>query len=236
MTTLAVSEVVNRAARMLYDKTKVRWSEQELVDYCNDAELQTVQHRPDLAAHNTNVQLVAGTRQTIPADGIRFLKAIRNRGSAGATNGNAIRQAYMEALDSEVPDWHSRTTNSEVQHYVIDNADPKHFYVYPGLANGATLFLEVLYARTPPAITSISDNFTLGRENLNALLDFVLYRAFSKDAEYAGNAQRAAMHAQAYAMALGIEMDIQWAVTGMRGKPAGQPPDEAQLSPRRGGG
>jgi hypothetical protein len=32
----------------------------------------------------------------------------------------------------------------------------------------------------------------------NALIDFVLYRAYMKDAEYAGNNQRAAQHYQLF--------------------------------------
>lgn len=40
----------------------------------------------------------------------------------------------------------------------------------------------------------------------NTLLDYMLYRAYLKDSEYAGNAQRAQAHYGAFATALGIEI------------------------------
>ncbi len=39
----------------------------------------------------------------------------------------------------------------------------------------------------------------------NALLDYVLYRAYSKDADYAGNAQLAVSHYQAFSNSLGVK-------------------------------
>jgi hypothetical protein len=48
----------------------------------------------------------------------------------------------------------------------------------------------------------------------NAMLDYMLYRAYSKDAEYAANAQRAMGHYQAMQAALGIktQTDLSFAV------------------------
>jgi hypothetical protein len=37
------------------------------------------------------------------------------------------------------------------------------------------------------------------------MLDYMLYRAYSKDAEYAANAQRAVAHFQAFQNALGVK-------------------------------
>ncbi|MDO8312640.1 MAG: hypothetical protein Q7T25_11940, partial [Sideroxyarcus sp.] len=39
----------------------------------------------------------------------------------------------------------------------------------------------------------------------NGILDYVLYRAYSKDADYAANAQRAVGYYQVFAAALGIK-------------------------------
>jgi hypothetical protein len=48
----------------------------------------------------------------------------------------------------------------------------------------------------------------------------MLYRAYSKDSEYAGNAQRAQNHYSAFANALGIEVQ---ATVGIAPNPAGNP-------------
>jgi hypothetical protein len=42
----------------------------------------------------------------------------------------------------------------------------------------------------------------------NALLDYVLYRASTKDAEQAANAQRAVAHYQAFQNALGVSAQV----------------------------
>lgn len=47
----------------------------------------------------------------------------------------------------------------------------------------------------------------------NALLDYMLYRAYSKDSEYAGNAQRAMNHQAAFASTLGVEIKATVAVS-----------------------
>ena len=54
----------------------------------------------------------------------------------------------------------------------------------------------------------------------NALQDYILYRAYTKDSEYAGNAQRAVAHYTAFANSLGIEIKATLAVAPM---PAGNP-------------
>jgi hypothetical protein len=52
----------------------------------------------------------------------------------------------------------------------------------------------------------VSGNISLPDIYGNALGDYVLYRAYTKDSEYAGNAQRAVAHYTAFANALGIEI------------------------------
>jgi hypothetical protein len=47
----------------------------------------------------------------------------------------------------------------------------------------------------------------------NCLLDYILYRAYQKDSEYAGNAQRSMMHYQGFSNALGIKTQADSATT-----------------------
>lgn len=61
----------------------------------------------------------------------------------------------------------------------------------------------------------------------NAILDYVLYRAYSKDAEYAANASRAALHYQAFTAALGAKTQVDAGndphLAALRSQPAGAP-------------
>ena len=48
----------------------------------------------------------------------------------------------------------------------------------------------------PSATAAVPDNYS------NALIDYCLFRAFMKDAEFAGNAQRAATHYQLFTVSV----------------------------------
>jgi hypothetical protein len=82
-----------------------------------------------------------------------------------------------------------------VKHYIYDEANPRNFYVYPGVAGNA--YLEIIYSSNP---TTVAQNGTLAVPDIfaNAVMNYVLYMAYMKDAEYAGNAQRASSHFQLF--------------------------------------
>ena len=63
--TLTGANIITRVQDTLQDTTSVRWSEAELLRYINDAQREIVNLRPESSADHANVQLVAGTEQTI---------------------------------------------------------------------------------------------------------------------------------------------------------------------------
>ena len=68
--------------------------------------------------------------------------------------------------------------------------------------------------------TAVTGNISLPDIYGNVLQDYILYRAYTKDSEYAGNAQRAQAHYAAFANALGIEIKATVAVAP---NPVGNP-------------
>jgi hypothetical protein len=208
---MLASDIITRCERILLDNTNVRWPESELIDYINDAMRQIVLFRPDANSKNENVSLVTGTKQSIPATGIRLLRVVRNMGSSGTTPGKAIREISRLALDAEVDDWHSAANHStSVSHYVFDDIDPRTFYVYPGLASGQTLNVEIIYSDNPTTVTTAGQTLDLKDHYINPVVDWVLYRAYSKDADFAGNMNRAQAHLQSFANELQITMRSEW--------------------------
>lgn len=212
---MLASAILNRASRTLFDLTNVRWPETELLDYIADAQNAIILHRPDANAVNATMPLVAGSRQTLPTGGIRFLRATRNMGN-GSTPGRAIRECSRVALDNENPNWHYDSASAVIQHYIFDNVDPRHFYVYPPALSSA-VNIEVIYSALPDPVTGPSSVLTLPDQYINAIYDWVLYRAYSKDASYAGNLQRAQHHLQAFAAYLGVTMQIEFAAASSQG-------------------
>ncbi len=206
MAAIIVSDVIERAQVILQDTTGTRWSEKELLEWLNDAQLAVVNRRPDTYVQNETFNCIAGTRQTIPPTGLKLIRVLRN-----GTVGSPVRYIDMRILDDQVPDWHVEVGTSDVKHFTADNLDPKTFYLYPAPAVGHAI--QIVYSSAPATITAVSDTITLDDSYLNPILDFMLYRAYSKDADYAQNASRASMHLDAFRIAIGDKTQADVAMT-----------------------
>ena len=84
---------------------------------------------------------------------------------------------------------------------MFDEDDPRNFYVYPGVAGNA--FVEIVFSASPTELANTSAVISVDDIFANAIIDFVLYRAYMKDAEYAGNNNRAAQHYQLFTGSIG---------------------------------
>lgn len=219
MATTKVVDILGRASIILQDSTNVRFPNDELLKFFNDAQKEVVLHRPDANMQNVNnFTCVAGSKQTIPTTGLRLVDVVRNIG------GRAITQVDRKILDETLPNWHETTADAtrKIEHFIFDPADPKHFYVYP---KATTAFnLEIVFSAAPSDISISnfsSDTSTISVDDVyaNSLLDYILYRAYQKDSEFAGNAQRSMMHYQGFTNALGIKTQVDAAVTPMPSSP-----------------
>jgi hypothetical protein len=200
---VTVQSVIDRVQATLQDTTGVRWPVvSELVLWVNDAQREIALLKPDASAKNETVTLATGTKQTIPANGNRLLRAVRNM--SAATNGTgkrSVRLVSREILDAQTPNWHDPTVTGDaahtsiVKHYIYDEQNPRNFYVYPGVSGNS--YLEIIYSANPAAVTQ-SDNLDVPDIYANSVMNYVLYMAYMKDAEYAGNSQRAANHYQLF--------------------------------------
>tara|TARA_R110002153_G_scaffold92322_9_gene224317 strand:+ start:332 stop:1006 length:675 start_codon:yes stop_codon:yes gene_type:complete len=212
MATTKVRDILDRAAIILQDNTNVRFPNDELLKFFNDAQKEVVLHRPDAKMVNTSFDCVSGSKQTLPSAALRLIEVVRNVG------GRAVTQVQKRILDETLPNWHEAVAGAnKIEHFIYDPADPKNFYVYPKGAVG-THSLEIVYSSSPSEISisnfetdvqviSIDDVYS------NCLLDYVLYRSYQKDSEFAGNASRAMMHYQSFANALGVKTQADVATT-----------------------
>jgi hypothetical protein len=208
---ISAQSIIRRCVETLQDTTSIRWPISELVRYLNDGQREVVLYRPDSMVTNATVTCVAGTKQALPANGAKLIEVIRNARSAG--NKKAVRMVNREILDAQTPGWHNLTGVDDVLHFMYDPRDPRVFYVYPPATTSAQL--DIVYASYPADIvepadgalyTAVSGNISLPDIYGNALQEFVLHKAYTKDSEYAGNAARAQAHYAAFANALGIEI------------------------------
>lgn len=200
MGTLTALSVIKKAQILLQDTTSVRWTQLELLGWLNDAQREVVMNKPNAFVVNGKVPLVAGTKQSLPSDGVQLISVVRNLGSTGTVQGDAIRITQREALDAQIPGWHSQAAATTILHYMFSPFDMKTFYVYP--PSVVPNNLEIIYGASPTALAdaALTNSAVISVDDIyqTVLIDYILYRAYSKDAEYAADAQRSQFHQQAY--------------------------------------
>jgi hypothetical protein len=222
---ISAQSIIRRCVETLQDTTSIRWPVPELVRYLNDGQREVVMYRPDSMVTNQTITCVAGSKQGLPANGAKLIEVVRNARSAGTKR--AVRMVNREILDAQTPGWHNLTGVDDVLHFMYDPRDPRVFYVYPPATTNAQL--DIVYASYPTDIvepadgalyTAVSGNISLPDIYGNVLQDYILYRSYTKDSDYAGNAARAQAHYAAFANALGIEIRATVAVAP---NPTGNP-------------
>jgi len=202
MATITAESILDRAATIIQDETNARWPLDELLRWLNDGQREIVLLKPDAYTQNTSKKMTSGTKQSLPSDGLVLIDVPRNLGSDGETPGKVVRVIDRRILDDQLPEWHKTgSATSEIDHYAFDARDPKHFYVWP--PSDGTGYIELIYSSSPGDVLTRSDIITLDDIYSNALLDYILYRAYLKDADYTANNNRAMAARGSFMQSLG---------------------------------
>lgn len=233
MAVTTVGTVIRNAKLVLQEVTAAgtRWTNEELIGWLNEAYQAIVQIKPDASAINTSVELVEGTRQEIPSDGMRLIDVVRN--TAVASQKMGIMVTTRRSLDTTRRSWHGDDPSVDVEQYMFDDQDPTRFYVYPPAATGAEV--ELIYSSTPSphdvalGLTGLeAETIRLNDSYAPVITDYILYRAYSKDAEHAANLNRAQMHMQAYMGSLGQKVEVARAISPNAPDNSANPPRTRQ--------
>lgn len=205
-----VGDVLRRARTILQERTKdgTRWTNKELLDWLNEAYGIVLGIRPGANAVTSEIVCVAGARQVIPVGCERLLSVIAN--TAAKANGLAVTLIRRAELNAMRPRWMGEQQTVAIEHFMYDEDDPKAFFVYPPAAVGAKL--QVLCSAVPAphaeaqAKADSTEAIRLPDTYAPILVDLVLARAFTKDAEGGINQARANAHQQAAQAALGLNI------------------------------
>jgi hypothetical protein len=195
---IAVTDILRRFRTIMLDPDGIRWDTQEAIDWLNDGASEIVLRRPAARAVLEKVQLELGTFQRASFGSAQVLDVVRNIDANGRP-GRAIRIADRQQMDDIDPTWHTKRAGP-TRHYMIDERAPTVFYVYPPALAGAAV--EMLVSKPPPPVKLESETIDLRPEFINAILNWMMYRAHSKDSEYSQGAV-ASLHYQAFTDAIG---------------------------------
>ncbi|KJR21515.1 hypothetical protein BOO91_14715 [Vibrio navarrensis] len=187
---ITVKNLIDRISRDLIDLRNVRWSRPELIDFMNDAIAAIVIRRPDLSRATAAVATSSNT-VALPADAYQIL-AVNHIDNVAATfvSINKLNQLY--------PEW--RTTVGAPVCWTRNELDETTLFLYP--APQEQVNVEVVYSRTLK-VTDESAAFPLSEVYEGVVADFVMYRAYNKDSLNPAEGQKAQLHLQAFATALG---------------------------------
>lgn len=206
---MTVNDVVTRATFLLNDvgnaaagvAANTRWTQPEMIDWVSDAQRQIVLMKPDASSTVKFMAPVAGTRQSLPSDGWLLLSINRN------ASGRAIRQVDRKILDAQNPNWHADPAQAVAWNYTYDANDQYAFYVYP--PNDGTGSIELNYSVMPAQMVALTDTLLLDTIYLTPMVDYVCFRALSKDAEFAGGASLASNFFNAFINAIGQRTTVE---------------------------
>lgn len=187
---ITVKNLIDRISRDLIDLRNVRWSRPELIDFMNDAIAAIVIRRPDLS-RATAVVATSSNTVALPTDAYQIL-AVNHIDNVAATfvSINKLNQLY--------PEW--RTTVGAPVCWTRNELDETTLFLYPSPLEQVNV--EVVYSRTLK-VTDESAAFPLSEVYEGVVADFVMYRAYNKDSLNPAEGQKAQLHLQAFATALG---------------------------------
>lgn len=198
---LTVQDLI-RTTRMtqLDDPDGTTWPDTAMLHGLNEALRMLCLLRPDATSTIASLVTIAGTRQNIPTDGERLLKAVRNI-NADDVIGRAVRLVNQNDLDAMSPDWHQQV-GTRVFEYCFDDRSPKWFYIYPSV--GAGKKIEIEYSKTPPMLTldDMEDEIPVSVVFSQPLQELMLYKLLSGDAS---RGQGSANHLQVAVQMLGLK-------------------------------
>lgn len=235
--TTLVRDVFHRAGILLNDVTPqfVRWTVRELVGWCNEGQRAIAKYVPIAGGRVDVIKLAAGSRQSIsriaassvipgdgsaPADihGLFLNEVIRNLGANGATPGPIITVTPREALDATNRNWHAMRASKSIDHFTFDPRTPQTFYVYPPAAESVWVEVSLIAAPKDVPLPANDADYEITGTSLatldiddrwaDDLLNYVMARAWMKDAEDAANAANVQMYTQLFVNSINAQVTV----------------------------
>lgn len=214
-----VADILWEVAGLLNDREPgfeyVRWTKADLLEFMNDGIMQAYLVRPQLFTHNETFNLVPGALQTVP-DGCQMQKLL-------ATDGVA---KPARTIDYEMYSVYAGFECGclcgpyQVDGVVQNPSDPNGFYVDPPVPNdGKTHTATIMCLGEPKEVSAVYDangnivgfdpeTAPMKGKLHNAVVEWMLYRAFSIDIESQPSDAKMRFHLRHFYEMLGLDAKI----------------------------
>lgn len=176
------------------------WSQADLLSYAVEGLAVLVSLRPDAFVTVEEIELTAGSRQTIPDEYDALVGIVAGLNESGSEAGPVVAtdDTFAHLAPSQCgPDSGDCGTNGEpvvVKSYSVFQQSQRHFTVSPPVPAGKTAKVMARLVKAPPCQLAASDCLPVALKFHPALVDWIVYRAFSKDIESAFALEASARH------------------------------------------
>lgn len=186
------TSIITTARYIILDvNAEYRQSDDELISYLNDGIREISALRSELFATVGDMVCTPSQCEQV----VTFSDAQAILQALCIHNGAALTMFDMAAMDAFNPGWRADTPAAATS-WSKFTGDPLRFYVYPP-APATTQTLDILYTRVP-TVLALGDTISeIPAALLPALVDYIVYRAESKDDEHT-NSNRAGNHLQSF--------------------------------------
>jgi len=211
---ILASSIITSVRRVLLDPSPgVTWLDANLLALINEAERAICALKREAFPVRATVTMAAGTKQTLPADGL----SIMDLGTNIASGRRAVL-CNRELMDAAAISFPAATQEIDVQEWTKDDRDPTRFDVIP--PNTGAGQVTVLYGAIPPAIGAVGSAINLQDSYESIIKAFVIAQAYSENTDRADLAKYAAYTAEWKGL-LGITSQSQVAVSPKVGQQGG---------------
>lgn len=208
MADVTVGHIIDQAEKVLIDEGNDDFTETELIAWYNLGQRDIVAKKPDAYTVIDSVILASGIRQVLPSGSMAFVDVVRNMGTDGDTPGTTILVVPWISLKVYLPSYSSVTATTEIRNAAPDPVRKDTWYCYP--PSDGTGYVEVEYSKAPTQITyDASDNWqsnliAVDNEYVDAVLNYILWRAWSKDTDIPGSFERSQIYWDRYYQSVGV--------------------------------
>ena len=208
MANVTVGHLVDMAYEILKDDPSAPegWTKENLLNWYNLGASKTVALAPEANMIFESMRLATGVKQSIPASRIAIIDVTRNMGADGNTPGAGITKTDIRILTAYDRSWITATASATIKNWAPESLTA--FYVSPP-ADGNS-YVEIKVAAVPTKVVydagGLWQNALVGvaERYVDAVFNWILFRAYQKDADYPGNDQRASTFHNEFLLACGI--------------------------------
>lgn len=187
----------------------VRWTVPELAEYLTGAIAQVAALKPTLFTVFTPIRLAPGVVQSVPAEYTELIDIVYNLNADG-TQGEPVSPGSFTAARAlgRTSCAVTRSGEYEVRSYSVHPENDTFFYVDPPAPQVSPMpAVWALVRLAPTVVTAATDAVVMANTTpetyREALKDWMLYRAFSKDSESSDSFQKAQAHYKAFMQFVG---------------------------------